>query len=695
MAWHVNQHLVHTLPATLENQKIIIIGTITSVVEVMENQSVRFKIKVSSVANKDCGWRMPALLQLSWDKPRHQLLPGDTWSLQVKLKRPRNYANPGSFDTEKFYFQQRIVASGYVLATAGNRLIKRQVFSAPINMLRQVLLKQLLQNLHQRPFAGVIIALVLGVKHNINSLHKELFQITGVAHLMSISGLHMGIICSMIFLILRLLWRPASKLAAYASLIISIVYALLAGFSIATQRSLIMILVFLYGLLLKRKVCSVHSYSLALLLVLLYEPFAVLSIGFWLSFGAVGLLIYALRGRRTRWWQQQCVITIGLFPLTLLCFAQYSIIGPIANIIAIPWVSFTILPLGLIGTIFAPINNNISSIFLNVANKSFTALWLVLKQLANVPVYNWSRPQVNTILIGIIALISVLWLFLPRGMPGRYWGIIGLVTLVLCSTGAIPYGHAQFTLLDVGQGLSAVIRTKNHTLVYDTGAMLNDQFDLGTRVVAPFLINVGVKKIDTLMVSHADNDHIGGAVGLINKIKTDFIITTATQELKNFNPRDCEAGHQWQWDGVVFTILHPNANSYYSKRNNNSCVLMVQAGSHKLLLTGDIEALSEHELMHRYGAGLHANIMLVPHHGSKTSSSRKFLELVRPDYALIPAGYKNQYGHPKVEVLQRYNELGITLLNTAYDGAISFNLRSDLLQPRCFRREQKHFWNVV
>jgi competence protein ComEC len=703
MAWHVNQHLAHALPASLENQKITLIGTITSVVEVNENQNIRFKFNVSMVSNKSCDWQLPANIRLSWDKPAHKLLPGDRWSLQVKLKRPRNYANPGSFDTEKNYFQQRIVASGYVVTTAKQNFIDHSKCSAVINYLRQSLLEQLLLNLNKLDFSGIIIALILGVKHNIEFYQQELFQVTGVAHLMSISGLHMGMICSMVFISMRLLWRivpryllniSALQLAAWCSLAVSIIYALLAGFSIATQRALIMISVFVFGLIAKRKTCSVHNYNLALLIVLLHDPFAVLSIGFWLSFGAVGLLIYALRGRITKWWQQQWVITIGLFPLTLLCFAQYSIISPIANLIAIPWVSLTVLPFGLLGTIFVPINTNISALFLGLAAKSFALLWLILKQLAQVPVYNWAMSKTNLFLTMIPALIAVLWLFLPRGLPGRHWGVVGLLPLVFGVTQETPYGLAQFTLLDVGQGLAAVIKTKNHTLVYDTGAKLNEHFDLGSRVVAPFLQSIGVKKINTLIISHADNDHIGGAVSLMKKIKTSSIITTATQELAVFNPYLCEAGQQWNWDGVIFTVLHPNTNSYYSKRNNNSCVLMVQAGLHKVLLTGDIEALSERLLIMRYGNQLQADVMLVPHHGSKTSSSQEFLEQVRPNYALIPVGHKNQYGHPKAEVLERYKKLGISALRTDFNGAIGFKIGGYAIQPSCYRHEQRHFWSA-
>lgn len=236
-----------------------------------------------------------------------------------------------------------------------------------------------------------------------------------------------------------------------------------------------------------------------------------------------------------------------------------------------------------------------------------------------------------------------------------------------------------------------MVRTQNHVLVYDTGAKLQDNFDLGSRVVAPYLQSVGIKKIDALMISHGDNDHAGGAEGLLRKIAAQAVITSEAQTLDAYNPALCQAGQQWEWDGVWFAVLHPDDAQYYKKRNDRSCVLMIQAGEHKALLTGDIEKRSEKELITRYGEELKADLLLVPHHGSKTSSSEEFIQTVNPKYALIPVGYKNQYGHPKEPVLQRYKDLNVSILRTEYDGAISFRLGGDLM-PHCYRREQKGFW---
>ena len=259
----------------------------------------------------------------------------------------------------------------------------------------------------------------------------------------------------------------------------------------------------------------------------------------------------------------------------------------------------------------------------------------------------------------------------------------------------IPVGQAEFTLLDVGQGLSAVVRTRNHVLVYDTGAKLRNNFDLGSMVVAPYLQTMGVKAIDTLMISHADNDHIGGAISLMSKLPTKELLISDLSELYTYNPKLCIADRQWQWDGVWFKVLHPGYETISSKRNDRSCVLMVQAGKQKVLLTGDIESKSEKHLVATYGKELQADLLLVPHHGSKTSSSVEFIQQVQPKYALIPVGYKNQYGHPAQQITQRYLELQIPSLRTDLDGALSFVLGGPELmsglQPKRYRRLRK-FW---
>lgn len=705
MAVHVNIQLAAVLPNALDNQKVLITGTVVSVPELTSEHKLKFIFKATDLGR----------IQLHWAAPKQNLNAGDQWSLLVKLKAPRNYANPGSFDSEKLLFQQRIIATGYVVSSSDNQLLQTSIFSEPLNKFRQYLTNIITANLGERSFIGIILALVLGSKALLDSTQWQILQNTGTAHLMAISGMHIGLIAGLAFLGVRIVWRfaparwlhvPAPWLAAWGSLGLSFAYALLAGFSVSTQRSLIMIIVFLSGILLRRKISAWQRYCLALGIVLVWDPFVVLSAGFWLSFLAVGSLLYAFSGRQPnyrawynpwRWLQPQVVITIALLPVSLLFFGQNSIIAPLANLVAIPWVSFMVVPFGLCGTMLLPIFTGLGLQIISLAEYNFSLLWPFLEWCNQVPAYIWYPPQTYLGLRLVCAAAGVIWLLIPKGLPGRWWGWIGFIPLFIAPTVMLAPGQAEFTLLDVGQGLAAVVRTKSHVLVYDTGAKLSGNFDLGSRVVAPYLRAVGIKHIDTLMISHADNDHIGGAVSLLASLPVGSVLISDVNYLAQYSPIQCIAGQSWEWDEVKFTVLHPSLELRSKKRNDHSCVLMVQAGNQKILLTGDIETKSEKLLIASYGAQLHADLLLVPHHGSKTSSSVKFLEVVQPKYALIPAGYKNQYGHPKPEILERYQDLGIQILRTAQDGAISFllgNNGADNLQPKCYRHQHRYFWSA-
>lgn len=711
MSLHVNKHIQNSFPEILEGKKVLLKGSICSVVEETENQSVKFSFKVSNLYAVDHQWKLPAYIKLSWNNAKNNLQPGDTLLLRVKLKKPRSYANPGSFDSERYFFQQRLVATGYVVPSADNKLLQQSPIMQPINYLRQYLSIKVNNYLIGYEFAPIIKSLTLGIRSSMPAKHTEILQNTGTAHLLAISGLHIGLLASMCFFLIRIGWRyaprswlniPSSLVGASGALVLSFVYACLAGLSIATQRSLIMLSIFLAAILLKRKISSWYSFYLALLLVVLWDPFVVLSVGFWLSFFAVGLLMYASHSkakpkgymaRILMWIRPQVVITIGLLPITLLCFSKSSIIGLVANCIAIPWVSFAVLPISILAILLIPFIPNLSSVLLQFTANNFAKLWVILTKLSNIPIYTWQVPSEYKWLLIICSSLGVLWLFIPRGLPGRLWGACGFVPLLLMQTTLIPFGQADFILLDVGQGLSTVIRTQNHTLIYDTGPKLPGGFDLGNNVVIPYLHAKGIKKIDTLVISHIDNDHIGGALAILEKIPTQDILISNNNTLTKYNPHVCIAGQSWNWDGVQFTVLHPIAENQVKKRNDHSCVLMVQAGDHKALLTGDIEKHSEKQLIELYGKQLQSDLLLVPHHGSKSSSSIEFLQTVKPKYALIPVGYKNQYGHPKEYVLQRYRDIGATILRTEQDGAISFRLGGDLL-PHCYRREQRWFWSA-
>jgi competence protein ComEC len=712
MAYNVNQLLSKELPAALEGQRVRLIGTISSVVEDSQDHKLKILLKVNSLTHASEIWPKPGLVQLTWEHADQPVMSGDKWSIEAKLKRPRAYANPGSFDMEKFAFQQRISAIGYIPARSSNQLVQSN-YDQTVNRWRQKILAQIVSALSGCEFVGVVVALVLGEKSLVLPAHWLILQNSGTAHLMAISGMHISLVTSLVFGLLRLMWRfvprswlflPATLLAASGSIFAVSMYATLSGMSISTQRALIMIIVLFSGVLCKRKISASQRYSLALIAVLLWEPFVVLSIGFWLSFLAVGSLLYAYSGRwhlsQTttliwRWLRPQCLIAIALLPCTLLFFAQAPIVAPLINLIAIPWVCLLVLPLSLLGILTLAINNYLGVKILQLAEVLVAYLWPLLKWCSTLAVYLWRTPDKNLIYIICCAMLGAVWIFVPKGIPGRLWGILGFMPLFFARSDLLAYSQANFTLLDVGQGLAAVVRTQNHVLVYDTGAKLNTNFDLGSRVVAPYLQSQGIKQIDILFISHADNDHIGGAKALMSKVPTLELMINDLNYLPEYDRTQCLAGQNWVWDGVQFNVLHPNENNLSKNRNDNSCVLLVQAGEHKVLLTGDIEAKAEQYLLHTYGSRLQADILVVPHHGSKTSSSWEFLEQVQPKFALVPAGYKNQYGHPKELILARYAELGSQIYNTAVDGAISFHLLAgEGLDPDCFRKQRHWFWSA-
>ena len=476
---------------------------------------------------------------------------------------------------------------------------------------------------------------------------------------------------------------PTPYFAALFSLLGAFIYALLAGFSLPTQRALIMVIVVVSATLFSRKLAISYIFTLTLLIILLWDPLSIISTGFWLSFGAVAVIIYALSGKDEqnisplikwglRTWRTQWAITLGLFPISLFVFNYFPIVSPLANAIAIPWVSFIIVPLTLLGTVLISIVPTIGHALLLVAANTLDALWVSIEYLANLGVWQQYKPPLWTVIVG---MIGVAILLLPRGFPGRYLGIIWLLPLFFSPPALPNRGEVWFTLLDVGQGLSAVVRTENYVLLYDTGTKFSSR-----TTVLPFLHALGIKDIDKLLISHDDNDHSGGTQMILKNFRVKNMLSGMPKESKNL----CQAGQHWRWDDVDFQILHPTAN-LLAKDNNRSCVLKISSKGGVILLTGDIEKSAEYQLIHRYQQ-LKADILIVPHHGSNTSSTTSFINTVQPKIALISAGYRNRFGHPNKFVMQRYKD--ILVLETAKTGAIQFKLSTKGISA-----PWRHYWH--
>ena len=707
--WRVDMILAQKLPIAIENQDITINGVVINLPQ-SNHYSWRFDFMPKPMKN----WPNPGKIRLSWyGKPPQALRPGQHWQLTVRLKPARGLLNPNVFDYSKYLFINRIMAIGHVRPKGKSQLLS-QASAFNIDNLRYHLAQEIKKTLKTQASTPMIIALAVGDKHDISPEQIDILQKTGTIHLMAISGLHIGFIAWLAFWIgsffyksqTAILWLPAPRFAAIFCLIAAFSYALLAGLSLPTQRAFIMVAVVAFSIVFARKTAISVTLAFALLLVLLWDPLAVLSAGLWLSFFAVAVIFYAQTGRRepqqqstlSKWGlgtlKTQLAVTLGLFPVLLAIFGYIPLSSLPANFIAIPWVSFVVVPLTLLGTALISVFPSIGSILLNLAANTLDSLWVSLDYLANFEWNLWQQhiPPTWTV---ITALIGIAILLLPRGFPAKWLGIIWILPIFLILPNHPNRGEIWFTLLDVGQGLAAIIRTQNYVLIYDTGPKYRSGFNTGKAVIVPFLQAQGIQEIDKLIISHGDNDHSGGADSVLKQLKVKQILSSVPERYKKNNSQPCQAGQYWQWDKVTFEILHPNNPKTIKKKNNRSCVLKITTQGGSILLTGDIEKTIEYKIIKKYPKALKSDILIAPHHGSGTSSTEAFIDIVKPKIALFSTGYKNRFRHPKKSIVERYKRRKIKLWNTAEVGAISFRIspKTGISEPSLARQTMKRYWH--
>lgn len=687
------------LPAQLVGQDLIITGSVSSVPEQSGRRlSFEFSPDSSSVDT------LPSKLRLSWYYPLAQdINAGEKWQLTVRLRQVRGMMNPGAFDYEGWLLKQGIGGTGYVRhASTNKRLSVASAFS--INALRQSLVERIQYALSDSENTGLIQGLTTGIRHNITAEQWQVLRLSGTSHLLAISGLHIGLAAAIGFFSFKWLWArrannllllPSKEVGAIGGFITALFYAAMAGFSIPSQRALIMVTMLMITLVIRRPAAISSILAVSLLIILIIDPLAIMSVGLWLSFSAVGIILLISQNRlpspRWQWAKIHIFIAFGLTPLLLLFFMKTSLISPLANFIAVPIISFFVVPLLLLGSLLIALIEPIAIYLFQLADWLLGLLWSILQFLADLPLSHWYGPVLPTF-YWLSFLLGTLLLLLPRQIPAKWLGLIGLMPLFLYQANKPAKDEFWFSLLDVGQGLSAVIQTENHTLVFDTGPKFSDSFNTGSAVVVPFLRQQGVNHIDTLIISHGDNDHIGGALSLIDIMPTASIVSSVPKLLPD--AEHCYAGQSWQWDGVIFSILHPEKDDRGSE-NNLSCVLKVSTGDQSVLLTGDIESSAEKSLVKRYGSKLSSNLLIAPHHGSKTSSSRVFIDAVNPDTTLFTTGYRNRYGFPKEEIVERYQAKNIGILNTAQAGAILFKINSQTItKPIFWRQQAKRIWTA-
>jgi len=696
-------HLSQVLAPSLEGKEIFAEGIIGSLPDYQDGR-VRFLFFPERARLGTQQVTLPSRLRLAWYQGYPATLaPGQRWALTIKLKRPWGMMNPGGFDYEGWLFARGIGATGYIRQVTGNRLLADSPWEMPLQRLRYSVYHQLQTVLGEQPAAGIITALALGERGGISREQWQVLRATGTNHLVAISGLHVGLVAGFLYLLLQWLWRrcsscclwlPAPRAGAVAALLSAVLYAALAGFSLPTQRALVMLAVVLGATFWQRALSPVRALLLALWAVLLWQPLAVLSAGFWLSFAAVAAILFAMGGRLQvaglwwRWGRVQVMVGLALLPLVLLFFGQGSLSAPLANLLAVPVVGFVVVPLTLTGTLLLPVWASGADFLLHLSAELVQVGWPTLTWLSgHIPTLNTAPPAWSI----LPALAGLGWLLMPRGWPLRSAGLLLWLPLLLLHPSVPAVGTAEVTLLDVGQGLAAVVRTRHHSLVFDTGPRYHSGFNTGDAVVLPFLQQRGVKWLDTLIVSHGDNDHIGGARALLEGIPVARVLTSVPRKMTWVPNERCHAGQHWQWDGVNFSILNPLHVSGNARGNNDSCVLKVSTGAQAVLLPGDIEREAESELLAAH-TPLTAQVLVAPHHGSKTSSSEPFLAAVNPRWVLFPVGYRNRYGFPRPAIVQRYQARGVRQLETYHSGAITLTLGDGPITPHSYRQQSQRYW---
>ncbi len=698
------------LPEQLEGIEVQVNGTIAGLPE-QDEKRVRFDFiardgvyakSQSDAAGSDR--QLPAKLRLSWYYPDQPIKAGQQWVFTVKLKRVHGTMNPGGFDYERWLFTEGIGATGYVRPSPKPVLLGRDSAWNSISVWRQSITDQLSSTLGNSPNLALIKALTIGDGNSITQEQWEVFRKTGTTHLVVISGSHIGLIAGLVYFLVLKLWartgwlsQSPQKVAAVSALLVAIFYSGLAGFSVPTQRSVVMLFIAMAAIVLQRNSRPFNTLAIALFAVLILDPIAVLAAGFWLSFLAVSLIVYAVSGRLGKFGHLWGAIklhwftSVGLSPLLLLFFQQVSLIAPLANLVAVPVISLLVVPLSLLAVIIMFISSTLAGKLFYLLDPVLRGLWWLLVYLAEIPLasINHALPSYWALLF---AVPGILLLLAPVGIPARWLSLVMFLPLIFTGAKQPEIGEIKMTLLDVGQGLSAVVQTSHHLLVYDAGAKFSEQSDMGQSVLLPFLRSQGIVKIDSLIISHGDNDHIGGAVSLMRGIETKQVLTSVPQQLSEYAPIECKAGQSWLWDEVKFTILAPQ--QAFVSENDNSCVLKIQSKHGTVMLTGDIEALAETWLVKTYGEELKADVLVSPHHGSKTSSTAGFLQATQPDYVLIPAGYRNQFGHPHKDVLARYRQVNAKWLNSADSGAIAVNIKNDQFVVQGMRETESRYWNT-
>lgn len=689
------------LDSALEGKPLLVTGVVASLPETTSaGIHFMFRMDASSVPP---GAHVPGMVSMGWFHPSTRspamtLQPGQTWRLKCRLKRPHGLINPGGFDFETWSLVSGVRAIGTVVDDPGNGYLSLSS-GFLVEKWRARVRDRLLKQLEGYRWKGVMVALVVGDQSLIAQEDWKVFWATGVGHLISISGLHITLLAGLVSKLAGVFW-PSVRMRWVAAWCGALGYSLLAGFSIPTQRTLYMMTVVLWARARGNRLPSSQVLSGALTLTFLMDPWAPLSAGFWLSFGAVsGLMLSgAYRVNPDEGWKSalhtQWVATWVMVPLLMVLFGQLSLISPFANAVAIPVVSFLVVPLELAGSLPG------LGLLLKLGHGIFQWCAAYLAWLGHFPWATWNR-AVPSLPVLVMGVAGIGFLLAPRGWPGRWAGMLGLPVLLIVGPQGPGAGEVSVIVFDVGQGLAVLVRTQTHALLYDTGPRYGMAVDGATRTLLPALGSLGIHHLDGLVMSHRDSDHSGGFHGVLQALSPDWVLSSLMPgdamlvDVRHAIP--CVSGQHWTWDDVAFDVMFPDQDEVWDrhiKTNDRGCVLRIGAQGCHILLPADIGKSGERKLLERQADRLSAAVLIAPHHGSRTSSGNAFLEQVHPVVALFSAGYRNRFGHPHPETLERYRKHHIRVWRTDQMGALHVDITGQGITMFPERALFPHYWEA-